>query len=76
MHSNDRLVILNAIEQLKIRCAATSLLNITLDSDFYNEFEDDFVPPPHLSDSIYPNTLSCAVRPEETKPIESCIPTY
>jgi hypothetical protein len=67
VNANDRRVILDAIEQLKTRRAATSPSNTTLDSDFYNEFEGDFVPSSQLSSTKYPNILSCTLRPEENQ---------
>ena len=66
-NANDRLNILIAIEQLKIKHVAMSSSYTTLENDFYNEFEGDFVPPAQLPDTKYPNTLSCALKPQENE---------
>jgi hypothetical protein len=65
--SHNRHVILDGIKQLQNICKSSLPSNITGVSNIYNEFDGDFVLSLRLSDTIYPNTLSCVLKPLEEK---------
>ena len=65
--SHNRRVILDGINQLNNRSEPATPTSSIGFSDFYNEFLGDFVLPLHLSDSAYPDTQSCILKPRENK---------
>lgn len=63
----NRRVITNHIKQLKDKHATATLLNSSHVSDSYSDYIGDFVPRLYLTDSTYPNTKSCILKPLENE---------
>lgn len=61
---HHRQVILDGIKRLKGRSSVSSSITTT---NFYSEFDGDFVLPLCLQDTTYPNAKSCILRPEQNK---------
>jgi hypothetical protein len=65
--SHNRRVILHGIKQLKNISRSSLPSNTSVISDIYGEFDGDFVPSLQLSDTTYPNTMSCVLKPLQEK---------
>jgi hypothetical protein len=65
--SYNRRVIIDSIKQLKDKQATPVKSNSVDVGDFYSEFVGDFVPRLYLTDSTYPNTKSCVLKPLQDK---------
>lgn len=62
--THNRRVIIYSIKQLKDKHATTTTLSDSIHfGNFYDEFAGDFVPSLYLTDSTYPNTMSCILKP-------------
>ncbi|CAF5047163.1 unnamed protein product, partial [Rotaria sp. Silwood1] len=59
----NRRVILNGIENLKKLCGIQLSSSIPTLDDYDDEFDGDFFHPLYLSDTTYPNTMSCILQP-------------
>jgi hypothetical protein len=65
--SHNRRVIIFSIRQLRDKHAPSMISNNAPVRDFYSEYLGDFVPRLRLTDSTYPHTMSCVLKPLQDK---------